>query len=87
MTDTKMLQAIIAGQKALEERLGVKIEKEIKGVRKDVQEVKVQVIKNGKRLDRIGLQLARLEDDAPTIEEFDNLEKRVTKIEAQVIKS
>jgi len=87
MTDTKMLQAIIAGQKALEERLGVKIEKEIKGVRKDVQEVKVQVIKNGKRLDRIGLQLARLEDDAPTIEEFDNLEKRVTKIAAQVIKS
>lgn len=33
------------------------------------------------RLDKIGLAVARLEDDAPTIEEFDKLEKRVTKVE------
>lgn len=33
------------------------------------------------RLDKIGLQVARLEDDAPTREEHDVLVKRVTKVE------
>ena len=33
------------------------------------------------RLDNIGKQLAYLEDDAPTREEFDGLEKRVGKLE------
>jgi hypothetical protein len=31
-----------------------------------------------KRIDAIGKQLAYLEDDAPTREEFDNLEKKVS---------
>lgn len=33
------------------------------------------------RVDAIGKQLAYLEDDAPTRDEFDHLEKRVDKIE------
>ena len=37
------------------------------------------------RMDKLGLQIARLEDDAPTIEEFDDLEKRVSKLENQVV--
>lgn len=36
------------------------------------------------RIDNLGLQLAELEDDAPTLEEFDALEKRVSKIEKQI---
>lgn len=35
-----------------------------------------------KRLDKIGLQLAYLDDDAPTREEFNGLEKRIHKLEA-----
>lgn len=37
-----------------------------------------------KRIDRIGLDVARLQDDAPTIEEFDKLEKRVKNVEVKV---
>ena len=32
------------------------------------------------RLDKQGKSLAYLEDDAPTVEEFEKLEERVTKI-------
>lgn len=80
MSDTKMLQAIINGQKALEERLMSEIGK----VRSDVKRVEVKVDKNGKRIDKVGLQLAYLEDDAPTREEFDDLEKRVKKVEKSI---
>lgn len=81
MSDTKMLQAIINGQKALEERLMGEIGK----VRSDVKRVEVKVDKNGKRIDKLGLQLAYLEDDAPTREEFDDLDKRVKKIENKLV--
>lgn len=37
-----------------------------------------------RRMDNLGLQLANLEDDSPTIDEFDELEKRVSKIEKQI---
>jgi tetrahydromethanopterin S-methyltransferase subunit G len=36
------------------------------------------------RIDKIGLAVARLEDDAPTTEEFNKLEKRVTNVEQKV---
>jgi hypothetical protein len=34
-----------------------------------------------KRIDKIGPQVARLEDDTPTREEFDDLDNRVKKLE------
>ena len=40
-----------------------------------------------KRLDTIGKSVAYLEDDAPTIGEFDKLEKRVSKLENRAIKN
>jgi len=36
------------------------------------------------RIDRIGSTVAYLEDDAPTIRQFNKLEKRVTKLEKHV---
>lgn len=33
------------------------------------------------RMDKLGLQIARLEDDTPTRDEFDNLQEIVTKLE------
>ncbi len=37
-----------------------------------------------KRLDTIGSSVAYLEDDAPTLEEFDKLKKQVNKLEKQI---
>ena len=70
MSDTKVLQAILDGQ--------VSIRKDIKRVEKNLGK-KIEV--NTKRLDTIGSQVAYLEDDAPTREEHDELEERVTVLE------
>ena len=54
-------------------------------IRKDIKQLEEKVDggfeKVHGRINELGLQLARLEDDAPTVEEFDDLEKRVTKLE------
>ena len=54
-------------------------------IRKDIKEVKEEAKKTEERLtgriNKLGMQLAILEDDTPTIDEFDGLEKRVTKLE------
>lgn len=79
MDDTpKMLRAIINGQSAFRQeilsrldKLETKLEGMINKVEKNLTE----------RIDKLGMQLAYLEDDSPTREEFDKLEKRVDKIE------
>ena len=77
MSDTRMLQAILAKVSG--------VEKKVTTLDKKVDEVKVEVKNTRKslteRIDKLGLQIAHLEDDAPTIEEFDKLAKRVTKLE------
>jgi len=77
MSDTKILQAIVDGQKALKKEL----KRDINNVRRDVLRVARKVDKNGKRLDKLGMDLTQLSDDAPTIEEFDDLRQKVTKIQ------
>jgi peptidoglycan hydrolase CwlO-like protein len=57
MSDTKILQLVLD---------------KVTTVDKKIDEVKEEVKENGKRIDRLGLDLARLQDDAPTIEEFVN---------------
>ncbi|MEK7526097.1 MAG: hypothetical protein AAB546_01310 [Patescibacteria group bacterium] len=70
MSDNKILQSILDGQTS---------------IREDIKRVEEKVEENGARIDKLGLQIASLEDDSPTIEEFDNLEKRVKKLEKQTI--
>lgn len=53
MSDSNVLQAILNGQNEIKENL--------KRVEKKVEE-------NGTRINNLGLQIASLEDDAPTIE-------------------
>ena len=72
MSDSKTLQAILDGQSS---------------IRADIKRVEKKVEENGARIDKLGLQIANLEDDSPTIEEFDNLEKRVKRLEKQVASS
>lgn len=74
--DTKLLQAIIDGQKGLETRLTERIDK-----------LEKKVDGHTERLDRIGGQLAYLEDDAPTIKEFNQRRRKVTRLEAVVYRT
>jgi len=73
MTDTKMLQMVLDGQ--------VEIRQDLKRIEKKVESVEKNLTT---RIDNIGLQLAELEDDAPTRKEHDRLEKRVTKLETRI---
>ena len=72
-----MLQAILDGQSAIKEEL----KGEIKKVAKQVELLEGKVTKLDEnlteRIDKIGLQLAQLSDDVPTVEEFDDLKKQV----------
>jgi len=90
MDDTKkMLRTIINGQslmksellnkidmvdKKLDEKFG-SLDKKINGVEERLT----------KRIDKLGKSLAYLEDDAPTREEHDELEKRVKKVEQKAV--
>ncbi len=69
MSDTSLLQTILDGQ--------TNIREDIANVREDVKKLdqKIDKVENrlNERLDKIGLQLAYLEDDTPTREEFDAL--------------
>lgn len=95
MDDTKtMLRAIINGQSALkQELLGEirKVDAKVGSLENKVDnlqtEMKLEFKKLTARVDKIGLQVARLEDDTPTIDEFKDLEKRVKKLEGQILKN
>ena len=86
MNDTqKMIQAIINGQSALKQELSGKIDKVDQKVDRLGERLEGRIDGVEKRLDKIGNQLAYLEDDTPIREEYDELEKRVDKIEQRVI--
>lgn len=65
-----------------------KVDGKVEGLDKKVDMVREDMVglenRLTKRIDKIGLNLARLEDDTPTLEEFDKLEGRVTKVEEKV---
>lgn len=89
MDDTKsMLRAIINGQSAMKQELLGEIRKVDEKVEKLDQKVGIlslelkRVESNlTKRIDKIGLQVARLEEDTPKREEFEDLAGRVNKLE------
>lgn len=66
MTDTKILQAILNGQ--------VQLREDIKGVKDQIGNVEKKLTD---RIDKLGFQIANLEDDAPTVEELSKLECKV----------
>lgn len=82
----KMFNKMINGQSAMKSELLMeirKVDKKVDMVREDLRKVEANLTK---RIDKIGMREADLEDDTPTVEEFDELEKRVTKVE-QVVAS
>ncbi len=90
MDDTrKMLRVIINGQSAMKSQLLGEINKlrkeTSKGFEDHGKEMRDGFKKVNERLDKQGKSLAYLEDDTPTIEEFDKLEKRVGKLEQKAV--
>lgn len=83
MSNTKILQAILDGQTGLKKGIQ-EVRNDIKGVKEEVKKTEGRLTA---RIDKLGLQLASLEDDVPTNDEFDKLGKRVTKLEDQVSKN
>lgn len=85
-TSLKMLQMILSGQNSIKTEI-VKVRKELSDVEdrlnKKIDDVREDIIKLTSRVDRLGLDLAKLSDDAPTIEEFDELKVRVDKLQRQ----
>ena len=86
MDDTnKMLRAIINGQSAMKSELLGEIQKldNKLNIKIDVltKETKEGFEKLTERVDKIGLQVARLEDDTPTRDEFDDVNDRLKKLE------
>jgi len=79
-----MLRAIINGQSSMKaELLGEfkKVNKKIEDLDQKIDGVELRLTK---RIDTLGEDIARLEDDAPTWKAHDKLEKRVTKIEKKL---
>lgn len=80
--DTKqMLRAIINGQSSFRQEVLSKIDKldkKVDGLDNKIDRVEKNL---AERIDKLGKQLAYLEDDTPTREEFDDLEKRVRRLE------
>lgn len=83
----KMLRAIINGQSAIKQDL----QAEIKLLRGEMDEYRMdskeEFEKVNRRLDKIGMQLAYLDDDASSREDMDALEKRVKKLEQRLFAS
>lgn len=79
----KMFQIIINGQSAFRQEILKKFDDVYK--RFDQTDEKIDQARKElhERIDKIGLQLAYLEDDAPTREEFDHLKGRVDKTQSK----
>ena len=80
----KMFRTIVNGQSVMKQELLVKIEGVDKKIAILSKETKEGFKKVNKRLDMIGKSIAFLEDDSPTREEHDKLEKRVSKVERKL---
>lgn len=72
---------IINGQSAMKSELLDKIDKLDKKLTGRIDGVEERLTK---KIDKLGLQIANLEDDTLTIEEFDKLERRVSKVEHSI---
>ncbi len=83
MSDTKLLQAILDKANAVDKKVNT-VDKKIDEVKAEAKNTRESLVK---RMDKLGLQLARLEDDAPTIDEFEKLIRRVTKLENRVFEN
>lgn len=83
-----MPQTIINGQSAMKSELLGEIQRIDKKLSTDIGNLREETKKGFKqlteRIDKIGRLVAQLDDDAPTGEEFSELEKRVGRLEQKI---
>ena len=86
-----LIQKILKGQNKIGDDIK-EIKSDITIIRSDIGNLNDEVIDLKKKVDNhterinlIGKQLANLDEDAPSGEDFRTLEKRVTKIEQRVV--
>ena len=92
MDDIKrMFRTIVNGQSAVKQELLSEIKKvdnRVGSLDSKLDKLGIEMNKGfnkvNNRLDKIGKSVAFLEDDAPTRDEHDKLEKRVTKVEKKL---
>ncbi len=84
----KMFQTLVNGQSSLKQeilkelkKVNTRIDAVDSGLRTDMKKGFTKIVK---RLDVIGKTVAFLEEDTPTRDEYDELEKRVDKIETKL---
>jgi len=87
MSDTKLIQAVLDRVSSVDKKISTLDEKVDDGFTKVNKRMDGMERKLTARIDKLGLQIARTEDDAPTIEEFGTVAKRVTKLENQTSKN
>ena len=80
----KMFRTIVNGQSAMKQELLTEIKKVDEKVGRLEEKTETGFKQVNERLDKIGKSVAYLEDDAPTRDEHDKLEKRVTKVEKKL---
>lgn len=73
-----MLSAFISSQTAFNQKVLKRFDDLEKELKDRIDSVESRL---SKRLDKIGRQLSYLEDDTPTRAEFDDLKRRVDKVE------
>lgn len=83
----KMFQTIINNQSAFRQEMlkkfkemDEKFTEKFDSLREEMHKIEINLTQ---RINNIGKQTAYLEDDTPTRDEFDKLEKRVDKIESK----
>lgn len=84
-SDTKLLQAILNNQNSLSEKID-HLDQKVVDIDQRIDSMDKKIDGHTERLDKIGGQLAYLEDDAPTIKEFNQLKRKVKKLESVVYK-
>lgn len=81
MNNSQLFRALVNSQSTMKSELL----SEIKKVDKKVELVRDDLVKIEKnlteRIDKIGLQVARLEDDTPTIEDFNDVSSKVDQLQ------
>lgn len=78
----KILQAFINSQNAFNQKIMKELKDVKEGLSKKIDDSEARL---SKRVDALGRQIAYLEDDTPTNEDFNNLKKRVDKIERRTV--
>jgi len=83
--DKKVLQGVVSGIGLIHQDIQI-IKKDMKSMEERLNEkMDAGFEKVNSRIDKLGFQLAELEDDAPTREEFDELGEKVTKLQRQFL--